>query len=87
MNEEQIKALNLLKTAKGQVNSVITMLEEERYCVDISNQILAVQGLLKKTNLLILEQHMNHCVKEAFRSGDATVQMEEVMNLLEKLTK
>lgn len=87
LNEEQIKALNLLKTAKGQVAGVITMLEENRYCVEVSTQILAVQGLLKKANLLILEQHMNHCVKEAFESGSGDEKVKEIMKLLETYTK
>jgi DNA-binding FrmR family transcriptional regulator len=87
MNPEQAKALNLLKTARGQVNKVIDMLEDERYCVDVSTQILAVQGLLKKANLLILEQHMNHCVMEAFQSGNGEEKVSEIMRLLETYTK
>ena len=87
MNEDQKKALNLLKTAKGQVSKVIDMMEDERYCVDVSTQILAVQGLLKKANMVILEQHMNHCVKEAFRTGDGDEKVEEIMKLLETYTR
>jgi len=87
MNNEQIKALNLLKTAKGQVNKTIEMLEDGRYCVDISTQILATQGLLKKANLLILEQHMNHCVMEAFQSGNGEEKVSEVIKLLDAYTK
>jgi DNA-binding FrmR family transcriptional regulator len=87
MNEEQKKALNLLKTAKGQVAGIITMIEDERYCVDVSTQILAVQGLLKKANLLILEQHMNHCVKEAFEAGSGEGKVQEIIKLLDTYTK
>jgi DNA-binding FrmR family transcriptional regulator len=87
MNSDQTKALNLLKTARGQVNKVIEMLEEERYCMDVSTQILAVQGLLKKANLLILEQHMNHCVKEAFEVGNGEEKVSEIMRLLDTYTK
>ena len=47
------------------MNAAINMIEEERYCVDVSNQVIAAQALLKKANLLILKQHMYHCVKEA----------------------
>lgn len=87
MNEEQIKALNLLKTARGQLNKTIDMLEDGRYCVDISTQILATQGLLKKSNLLILEQHMNHCVMEAFKSGNGQEKVSEVIKLLDTYTR
>ncbi len=87
MNEEQKKALNLLKTARGQLNKTIDMLEDGRYCVDISTQILATQGLLKKSNLLILEQHMNHCVMEAFKSGNGQEKVSEVIKLLDTYTR
>lgn len=49
--------LNLLKTARGQIDGIIKMLENDRYCIDVSKQILAVQALLKKTNLEILKNH------------------------------
>lgn len=87
MNKEQEKALKLLKTARGQLNKTIDMLEDGRYCVDISTQILATQGLLKKSNLLILEQHMNHCVMEAFQSGNGEEKVSEVIKLLDTYTK
>ena len=44
------QVLNLLKTSRGQMDGIIRMLEEDRYCVDISKQILSVQALLKKAN-------------------------------------
>lgn len=87
MNDQQKKALKLLKTARGQLNKTIDMLEDGRYCVDISTQILATQGLLKKSNLLILEQHMNHCVMEAFKSGNGQEKVSEVIKLLDTYTK
>lgn len=87
MNDEQKKALNLLKTARGQVNKTIEMLEDGRYCVDISTQIHATQGLLKKANLLILEQHMNHCVIEAIQTGNGEEKMAEIIKLLDTYTK
>jgi DNA-binding FrmR family transcriptional regulator len=87
MNKEQQDALRLLKTARGQIEGSIKMLEEGRYCVDISNQILAVNGLLKKANLTILKQHMNTCVTSAIEGGEGHEKIEEVMQLLEKVIK
>lgn len=87
MNSEQQKALRLLQTARGQIEGAIRMLEEERYCVDISNQILAVNGLLRKANLTILKQHMNTCVTTAIEGGEGQDKIEEVMELLEKVVK
>ena len=50
---ESQKALNLMKTARGQIDAVIRMIEEDRYCVDVSKQVLATSALLKKANLVI----------------------------------
>lgn len=85
MNKEQKNAVLTLKTAKGQIDATINMLEEGRYCVDVSNQIIAAQGLLKKANLLILRQHMHHCVKEAFEHNKGDEKINEVMDILSKI--
>ena len=84
MNEERQKALQSLKTAKGQIDGIIKMIEEERYCMDISNQIVAAQALLKRSNLLILKQHLNHCVKQAVINGESDEKIDEIMTILEK---
>ncbi|QGU95992.1 metal-sensing transcriptional repressor [Clostridium bovifaecis] len=85
MNQEKEKALNSLKTAKGQIEGIIKMIEEERYCVDISNQIIAAQALLKKANILILKQHIHHCVKDAVRQDSGEEKIDEIISILEKL--
>lgn len=85
MNEEKQQALKALKTAKGQIDGIIKMIEEGRYCIDISNQIFASSALLKRANLLILKQHMNHCVLEAAKQGEGSGKIEEVIGILSKL--
>lgn len=85
MNEEQKKALQSLKTSKGQIEGIIKMLEDGRYCVDISNQIIAAQALLKKANMLILKQHMHHCVKDAFQHDNGDEKVDEIIGLLSKI--
>lgn len=87
MNEERKKAMQALKTSKGQIEGIIKMIEDGRYCIDISNQIAAAQSLLKKANLLILKQHLNHCVKDAFMNNTGDKKVDEVIDLLSKLLK
>jgi Uncharacterised BCR, COG1937. len=87
MNDEKKKALLALKTARGQIEAAIKMIEEGRYCVDVSNQIIATQSLLKKANLLILKQHMYHCVKEAFEHNKGDEKIDEIIDILSKLTE
>lgn len=84
MNQEKIEAMKSLKIARGQIEATMKMLEDGRYCVDVSNQIVATQSLLKKANLLVLKQHINHCVKEAFEEGNAEAKVDEIMVLLAK---
>ncbi|NSW92559.1 MAG: metal-sensing transcriptional repressor [Firmicutes bacterium] len=85
MNKQQV--LNLLKTSKGQIEGVIKMIEDDRYCVDISKQILAVQAQLKKANLKIIDQHIKHCVKEAFKEGYGDEKINEIIELIDKYAK
>lgn len=88
MNDDKKKAMQLLKTCRGQIDGIIKMLEDERYCIDISNQIIAAQGLLKKANKHVLTQHMHHCVKESMLSEnnvDKNAKVEEIISILTKL--
>lgn len=85
MNCEKEQADKTLKIAKGQIEAAIKMLEEGRYCVDVSNQIIAAQSLLKKANLLILKQHMNHCVVDAFKNNNGDEKINEIIELLSKM--
>jgi CsoR family transcriptional regulator, copper-sensing transcriptional repressor len=85
MNDERKKSLQSLKTAKGQIEGIIKMIEDDRYCIDISNQIFAAQSLLKKANLIILENHLSHCVKDACINGTGDEKIDEIMKILDKI--
>lgn len=84
------KVSNLLKTAKGQIDGILKMIDDDRYCVDVMTQIMATQAILKKVNSIILEGHLEHCVNDAFTNGNKEEQQEkisEVIKLLEKMNK
>lgn len=88
LNEDRKKALTQLKTARGQLDGIIRMIEDGRYCIDISNQIMASQALLKKAQKHILVQHMQYCVLDAMNSDDPVMKQEktnEIAMLMEKL--
>jgi DNA-binding FrmR family transcriptional regulator len=78
------KAVDLLKTARGQIDGIMKMVEEDRYCIDVSKQVLATVALLKKANIVILKQHMNTCVKDAFRTNNGAEKIDEITMILEK---
>lgn len=87
MKSKDTQIMNLLKTSKGQLEGIIKMVENDRYCVDISKQILAVQALLKKINLKILEGHIKSCVRQAFIEGNEDEKIREVIDIIGKYTK
>ena len=84
MNEERCQALRLLKTARGQLDGIIKMIEENRYCIDISNQIMASQAILARVNKEVLHAHISHCVMEA-NGEDKKVKLDEIAQVLDKL--
>ncbi len=86
-NPDRKKVMDLLKTSKGQIEGIIRMMEEERYCVDVSKQILSVQAMLKKANLKIIDQHIKHCVKQAFEEGHGDEKVDEIIELIDKYAK
>ena len=87
MKADHTQVTRLLKTARGQIDGILKMVEEDRYCLDVSNQIMAAQSILKKTNRMVLSAHMQCCVKQALESGDPDEKLEELTRLLEKLAE
>ena len=87
MEKRNQSALNLLKTAKGQLEAIIRMTEESRYCVDIAVQISAVEAMIKKANLTILKNHIETCVRESFEDGSRDEKLDEVIKILGKYIK
>lgn len=61
---------NRLKSVTGHLHGIIKMVEDDQYCIDIIQQIQAVQSALDKVALLLLDDHMHHCVTDAIRSED-----------------
>ncbi|HAE91750.1 MULTISPECIES: metal-sensing transcriptional repressor [Tissierella] len=89
MNEGKKKAANKLKTARGQIDGIIKMIEEDRYCVDVSTQILSAIGLLKKANIDVLNGHIRSCVTTAILEGEeqGEEKIEEIINIIDKYIK
>lgn len=88
MSEERKKAIVNLKTARGQMDGIIKMMEDGRYCVDVSNQILACSALLKKANMHILSGHLQMCVKDAIERNDhVDEKIQEIEALIAKIMK
>ena len=79
-----------LKRLSGQVNGVIKMIEDQRYCVDILTQIKAAKSALKSVESNIVESHLNHCVSEVMSQKNekaAQKMISEIKEILRSATK
>ncbi|HLG25864.1 MAG TPA: metal-sensitive transcriptional regulator [Candidatus Gracilibacteria bacterium] len=80
------KTVSRLKRAKGQIDGIIKMVEEDKYCVDIITQVLAVEGSLNAVSRLILESHLNTCGTKHLASNDGKKKdkfIREIMKIVE----
>ena len=87
MRAKREKVDRLLKTARGQMDGILKMVDEDRYCVDIVNQVLATQAILRNVNRLILEAHLKGCVKDSLGQQDGQEKIDEIIAIVEKLAK
>ncbi len=86
-SEKETKDLiTRLNRIEGQVRGIKSMVEEERYCVDILNQVSAVQAALNSFNKKLLENHIHSCVVEDIRAGKDEV-VEELCETIKKIMK
>ncbi|MFS8540465.1 MAG: metal-sensing transcriptional repressor [Tissierellales bacterium] len=78
-----------LKTVRGQIDGILKMIEEDRYCVDISTQILSAMALLRKANIDILNSHIRTCVKNAILEDEVQGEekIQEIIEILDKYMK
>ena len=77
----------LLKTARGQLDGILKMVEEDRYCIDISQQIMATEAILNRANKEILAAHLKHCVQEAASPEERSAKIDEFVQTLGRILK
>ncbi len=85
MMADQKTVLRLLKTARGQIDGIIKMVEEDRYCMDISQQVTADDAMLRRANREILTAHLKHCVEHAQSDQERSDKIDELVNALGKI--
>ncbi len=74
--------LNRLKTARGHLDAVIRMVEDDAYCPDTMKQLSAVQGSLERASRVVLRNHLETCVATAMQAGRTEEIVEELMEAL-----
>lgn len=63
------------------------MIEQDRYCIDILNQVMAIRSALSQVEILILEDHADNCVEDAISSTDPAEQRLKFRELIEVFEK
>lgn len=66
------------------------MIEEDRYCIDVINQVMAIRSALSQVEILILQDHADNCVQDAITSGDPEEQrmkFKELISVFEKVCR
>ena len=79
-----------LNIIKGQIEGLIKMVDEDRYCIEISDQVLASIGLLKSVNKEVINAHLEGCVVKALKSNnedEIKEKIDEISTTLNKLLK
>ena len=84
---DQKTVLRLLKTARGQIDGILKMVEEDRYCIDISTQVMAAEAMLNRANKEILTAHLKHCVNTAQTQEEREEKIDELVDMLGKILK
>lgn len=85
MQADKAKINRLLKTARGQIDGILKMVEEDRYCMDISHQLMATEAILNKANKEILTVHLKSCVTNAKTDEEREEKVDELVTMLGKI--
>ena len=81
------KLLARLRKAEGQLKAVGRMVEDDKACVDTLVQIAAIQGALSKIGGLVLSEHIESCVSEAFVHGDKDQRQSAIDDLMDVFSR
>ncbi len=87
MKADKKQITRLLKTARGQIDGILNMVEEDRYCIDISHQLMATEAVLRRANKEIVAAHLKSCVLTAKTDEEREEKIDELIRILDKLNK
>lgn len=87
MRADKEKIGRLLRTARGQIDGILRMIEQDAYCIDVSNQVMAAQSVLGRANREILSAHLEGCVLDAMENGTGEEKMKEIMSVIDKISR
>jgi DNA-binding FrmR family transcriptional regulator len=83
-SRDQAILIRRLRRIEGQVRGIERMIERREYCIDILQQTAALRAAVDSVALLILEDHVQGCVRTAAEGGDADRYIEEVLDVVRR---
>ena len=85
--KDKSSLLARMKKIEGQAKGIQRMIEEDRYCIDIVQQLTALSAAIDEVSLLILESHIEGCVTDAIREQHGEGHIKELMETIRKAMK
>jgi DNA-binding FrmR family transcriptional regulator len=88
-SDDKETVLKRLRRIEGQVRGLQRMVEDDRYCIDILEQISASTRALQAVALLLLDDHLGHCVSNAVKGGgeEAALKLQEASTAIARLVR
>ncbi|OPZ37469.1 MAG: Copper-sensing transcriptional repressor CsoR [Tenericutes bacterium ADurb.BinA155] len=86
MKADHAKVKRQLSIAKGQLDGISKMVDQDAYCIDVSNQLLATIALLKRVNNMVISAHLASCVKNAKDGADLDAKLLEIDEILKRMS-
>ena len=88
-SEQKDAVLRRLRRIEGQVRGLQRMVEEDRYCIDVLDQVAAATRALQSVALELVDDHLAHCVAGAVQAGDedATAKLDEASAAIARLVR
>ncbi len=86
----QSEKQNLIKRLcrlEGQVRGVQKMIEEDKYCIDILTQVTSISAASKQVGMIVLENHVNGCIKDAISKKKGDAKINEMMEAVNRFIK
>ena len=87
--DQKTPILKRLRRIEGQVRGISRMVDDDTYCIDVLTQVSAATSALQSVALLLLEDHLSHCVAEATRTGgaEADAKIREASDAIARLVR
>jgi len=85
--KDKEKIQKRLRRIEGQLRGIQKMIEEDKYCIDILTQLSSVIAATQKVGLVVLQDHINGCLKDALTNKDGQAQIDEMITVVSRFIK